>query len=187
MDCKSQLITKNELIKLCALSQTADDARVNVCIQQAQNSLRAVLCRDFFNELITEFEAESYTGLNETLVEVYIRPYLSWLAYEKYVLIGSQANTKAGFREHLDDDSQPVTDQRLKSLMKNAYEQSEYHKRDMINYLYENENQFTTWKNSGCYCMEQDITFKITGAGTKKQSDECTTVRQQRSDCGYCS
>ena len=164
MDCKNQLITKNEIIKACALSSVADDSRVNVCIQQAMNRLRTVLCRDFFNELIVEFNAETYTGLNETLVEDYIRPYLSWLAYESYVLIGSQANTKAGFREHLDEDSQPVTDQRLKSIMKNAYEQSEFYRSLMLEYLYDNEDDFATWKASGCYCLEPKSTFKITGA-----------------------
>lgn len=164
MDCKDQLITKNEIIKACALSDVADDSRVNVCIQQAMNRLRAVICRDFFNELITEFNAKSYTGLNEILVKEFIRPYLSWLAYEKYVLIGSQANTKAGFREHLDDDSQPVTDQRLKSLMKNAYEQGEFYRSLMLEYLYDNEDEFLTWKASGCYCLEPKSTFKITGA-----------------------
>ena len=181
MDCKNQLITKNELIKICALSENADDSRVNVSIQQAQNALRALLCKDFFNELIAEFNAETYTGLNETLVENYIRPFLSWLAYEKYCLIGSQSNTKAGFREHLDDDSQPVTDNRLKSIMKNAYEQSEFFKADLLDYMYENENSFPTWKSSGCYCITPTSTFKITGAGTKK--NECTTERQFRCGC----
>ena len=183
MDCKNLLVTKNDLIKLCALSGVADDARVNVCIQQAQNSLRAILCRDFFNELITEFTAGSYTGLNQTLVEDYIYPYLCWLAYEKYILIGSQDNTKAGFREHLDDNSQPVTDMRLKSLMKNAYEQAEFYKADLEKYLYDNADDFATWKASGCYCLEPERTFKITGAGTKRQSDECTSIGQQCSDC----
>ena len=164
MDCKNQLITKNEIIKACALSKNADDSRVNVCIKQAMNRLRVVLCRDFFNELMTEFNTETYTGLNETLVEDYIRPYLSWLAYEIYTLIGAQANTKAGFREHLDEDSQPVTDQRLKSIMKNAYEQSEFYKSLMLEYLYDNEDDFATWKASGCYCLEPKTTFKITGA-----------------------
>ena len=164
MDCKNQLITKNEIIKKCDLSKVADDSKVNVCIRQAMNSLRAVLCRDFFNELITEFNAETYTGLNETLVEDFIRPYLSWLAYEIYALLGQQTDTKAGFREHLDDDSQPVTDQRLKSLEKNAYGQSEFYKSLMLEYLYDNEDEFLTWKASGCYCLEPKSTFKITGA-----------------------
>lgn len=163
MDCKNQLITKNDIIKACALSDNADDGRINVCIGQSQNGLRVILCKDFYNQLITEFNNEAYTGLNETLVEDYIRPFLCWLAYEKYILIGSQANTKAGFREHLEDNSQPVTDQRLKSLMKNAYEQSEFYKSLLKEYLYDNENSFATWKASGCYCIEPKRTFKITG------------------------
>ncbi len=168
MDCKNLLVTKNELIKICGIADVADDKTVNVSIQQAQNKdLRAILCIDFLNELIVEFNAESYTGLNETLVEDFIRPYLSWLAYEKFVLIGSQSNTKAGFREHLDDDSQPITEARLKSLMKNAYQNVIFYKGLLLEYLYDNETEFTTWRTSGCYCLEPKNTFKITGIGKR--------------------
>ena len=166
MDCKNLLITKNELIKICALTTTADDSRVNVCIQQAMNQLRPILCRDFYFELIAEFNAESYTGLNEILVENYIRPFLSWLAYERYILLGSQSNTKSGFREHLDPDSQPITEERLKSLVKNAYQDTLFFKGLLLEYLYDNKDDFPTWKASGCYCMETRSSFKITGAGS---------------------
>jgi hypothetical protein len=166
MECKNLLVTKNNLIEHCDLSENADDVRVNVAITQAHNQLRAVICRDYYDYLIAQYNANTLAGIHLTLANTYIEPYLSWLSYSKYCLIGSQENTKSGFREQVSENSQPVTEARLNAIRKNAEEQALFHQGEMLYYLKQNITLFTVYADSDCYkCKSMESTFKITGAG----------------------
>ena len=167
MECKNLLITKNNLIEHCGIASNADDASVNVAIVQAHNTLKSLICRDYYDFLISGNDAGSLTGYHLTLLNDYIEYYLTWLAYSKFILLGAQMNARAGFREHIEETSQPVTEARLNALRKNAEEQVMYYKAEMFFFINGNIAEFSLYKNSDCYdCTTKKESFKITGAGS---------------------
>jgi len=162
------LITKNDLIENCALSENSADNKVNVAIQQAHNKLQAVLCRDFYEELRTQFLSDSLTVYNASLMS-YVKMYLVWEAYSSFVVVGAFDQTKAGFRQHTDENSQVLNSGELNMLKKNAEEQALFWKGELVNYLYDNIDNYATFKGSNCYCKKTTYNFKISGAGSKKK------------------
>ena len=167
MDCRNFLITKNDVIKYCGLTANANDDTVNVCIQQAHNRLKSIICEAMLDDLISEFLADTYTGLNNTFIQDYVQPFLTWLAYSKYVVWGAQDNTKAGFRELTDDHSTPVSDLRLKNMLTVAENEAEINRKLMIRFLFDNIASFPLFEASDCYdcCNEKKYFHKISGAG----------------------
>lgn len=166
---QSLLITKNDLITYCGIAEGSDDSRINMAITQAHNQLRALLCRDYCNYLIDHNDAGDLAGVHLTFLNEYVKFYLSWMAYSKFVILGSQAQTESGFREHTDDHSQPVTDIRLNAIKKNAEEQVLYYKGEMMYYINTNIDSFSLFKTSDCYEKRIIKTFKISGAGRKRK------------------
>lgn len=164
MQNKVLIITKDDLRQWCNVSENASDEQINICIEQAQNQLKSLFCRDYYDDFLAGFEDDSLTGQDLALL-AYVKPYLSWLAYSKYTVVGSQDNTKSGFRELLSDNSQPVTESRLNAIRKNAEEQVMYYERDMMYFIKSNINDFPVYKASNCYTGKKNkLTFKITGA-----------------------
>jgi hypothetical protein len=165
------LINKNDLIEHCGLSGNTDDAKVNISIQQAHNKLQSILCRDFYNELKTEFLDGSLSTENQTFVDDYVKSFLVWEAYASFCIVGTFAQTKAGFREHTDENSSPVDNQRIDMIRNNAKEQSMFWHGEMMHFLVENIDNYATYKNSDCYdCREKKLpSFGISGAGKKKK------------------
>jgi len=164
------LITKNDLIEHCGLSENTNDVKVNIAIQQAHNKLQSILCRDYYNELKTQFLAGSLTAENQTFLDDYVKFFLTWEAYASFCIVGTFAQTKAGFRQHTDENSTPVDNQRIDMIRNNAKEQSMFWHGEMMHFLMDNINDYATYKASDCYdCKEKKLpNFGISGAGKKR-------------------
>lgn len=166
------LITKNDLIEHCAMSENAPDVRVNVAIQQAHNRLQSILCREFFNELKDDFLDGSLSAKNTTFLDSYAKFYLIWEAYAAFCIVGTFAQTAAGFRQHTDDNSAPVDNQRIEMIRNNAKEQVKFWHAEMMHFLNENIDDYPTYKASNCYdCGVKLPGISISGAG-KKEPEE---------------
>jgi len=161
------LISKNDLIEQCSVSINVDDKDANVAIKQAHNKLKAIFCRDFYNELLTQYEAGTLTADNTALMS-YVIDYLVWEAYVSLTVVGSFSHTKSGFREHTDENSNPVDNNRIAMIKKNAEEQANLYRGEMMAFINENIDNYSTYKTSDCYtCQRTQPAFKISGAGSK--------------------
>jgi len=165
------LVTKNDIVDNCALSENTDDRQINVAIVQAHNKLQAVLCRDFYEELKTQF-LNSTLSTENTAIFPYVKNYLVWESYSSFIVVGSFNQTKAGFREHTDDNSQPVDNTRISMIKKNAEEQAQFYLGELRRFLHDNIGDYSTYQASNCYdCDPKKYSFKISGAGSKERPD----------------
>lgn len=170
------LIPLSYLNEACFLSLNVDEKKYNMVLKLAQQDLRDELGPEFYTEIETEFNAETLTTDNATLYDDYIKDYLAWLTYFKFLKFANVDVTPTGVREFNDENSSVASDIKMYSLEKNVLNEANNYKYRMVNYLKEAQSNDSTkyplWTND---CKEY-MSFAITSVD--KNSDALIRVNK---------
>ncbi len=170
MSCRIALITAEQLYSWVDAALVIDAEKMTRSIIVAQDRyIKPILCKDLFDELVSQIENESITTDYQLLLDA-IEPTLAFRAYSRYLNSANIDSTEKGLRTWREDNSDVISDKRLGELMKQA---------DMDALSYEQDLQIFLKKNKECYspffddCQCQDFAdnygFKITSVGVKRK------------------
>jgi len=59
-------------------SENIDEKKQKANLEEAQSDLRELLGPEFYEEIDTQYTAQTFTTANNTLYEDYIKQYLAW-------------------------------------------------------------------------------------------------------------
>lgn len=141
-------------------------------LKLAQQDLRNVLGPEFYAEIETQYNAnpQTLTADNATLYDDYIKDYLAWQTYFKYLKFANVDATPTGIREFNDENSSIASDIKMYSLEKNVLQTANDYKYSLINFLKESQTNDATkyplWENE---CKEQ-MSFSITSVDKKSDA-----------------
>jgi len=149
------------LNEACFLSLNTDDKKYAMCLKLSQDTLEDVLGGEFYDEIETQYESDTFTSDNESLYD-YIKDYLAWLTYFNYLKFSNSDATPSGIREFSDDNSSIVSDVKMYSLEKNVKANVELYKGKMLTFIrvqqVEDGTKFPLYKEK----CNNDFGFAIT-------------------------
>lgn len=156
------LIPLSYLNEACFLSLNVNEKKYNMVLKLAQQDLRDILGPEFYSEIETQYDAATIAGDNATLYDDYIKDFLAWQTYFKYLKFANLDQTPTGIREFSDENSTVASDIKMYSLEKNVLAEANNYKYRMINYLKESQSndsdKYPLWEDS---CKEY-MSFAIT-------------------------
>lgn len=171
------LIPLAYLNESCFLSLNEDEKKYSMVLKLAQQDLKNELGPEFYSEIETQYNAETLTADNATLYESYIKDFLAWQTYFKYLKFANVNPTPTGIREFSDANSTVASDIKMYSLEKNVLQTANDYKYAMINFLNESQTNDSTkyplWEKK---CKEQ-MSFSITAVS----KDDDALIRVNKS------
>lgn len=127
----SQYIKDNTII-----NNNTDNELIDPFILQAQNTrIERILGTALFNDIITNIQSGTITGLNKTLLDNYILPSLiQWVVYESMPYLLMKITNKS-ITKKSSDNSTPVEINDMKYLRENVMSTAQYYDTRMVQYL----------------------------------------------------
>jgi len=132
----TNLIPLSYLNEVCFLSLNEDDKKYQMALDQAQDTLVEVIGIEWYQELLTQYDADTLSADNDAFYEDSgLKKYLAWQAYFNYLKFANVNATPTGIRTFNDDNSALATDIQMYSLEKNVLSNVNRYKGMMVNYL----------------------------------------------------
>lgn len=170
------LIPLSYLNEACFLSMNVDEKKYNMVLKLAQQDLKDLLGPEFCEEIETEYDADTLSSDNATLYEDYIKDFLAWQTYFKFLKFANVDVTPTGVREFSEENSTVVSDIKMYSLEKNVLQTAVDYRNRMINFLKESQSndsdKYPLWED-GC---KEYMSFAITSVD--KTSDALIKVNK---------
>jgi hypothetical protein len=159
------LINQEDFEGYADVSANIDSKYLEPHIRVAQETtLKTILCSDFYTEILSQFEADTLTTENETILP-YIQKCLIFYSYVGYLLYAQIRSTPHGFVQKKSDESDQITDKRLGELLNDAREKARFYEGELREFLEDNEDDYATWRDDDCGCSEEGFSgFGITKA-----------------------
>lgn len=171
MSAPKLLIPLSYLNEACYLSLNIDEKKFKMVLKIAQEDLRDILGGEFYEEIETQYDPinDTFTSANATLYEDYLKDYLAWATYHRFLGFSQSDSTPTGERSFNDDNSNLLTDIALFSKEKNVKNMVSRYKDKIINYLKLqrkiDSTSFPLWVDNcredfgwGISCIERDST-----------------------------
>jgi len=170
------LIPLAYLNEACFLSLNEDDKKYQFNLEEAQDDLSELIGQEFYEEIESQYDADTLTTDNEALYEGYIKKYLAWQTNFYYQGFANQNHTPTGNREFTDENSSIVSDIKQYGLEKNIRRKAVKYKNKIINFLnLEQEKDSTKYPKYEKKC-KTDFGFAITSVD--KKSDNLLKVNK---------
>jgi hypothetical protein len=156
----SLLINKDDFINWTELSPNINKDKLNPLIIDAQIRLVApAICDSVYQEILSEFDSDTLTPDNETLLEDYIKPFLVMASYVNYLVTAGKYSTKTGMVKIVGDGKEQITREELKDIIKDYKSKRDFYKNRVINFLECNTDVYPLFKNC---CHPKKSNFSIT-------------------------
>ena len=159
----TDLIDFSYLNDVCFLSLNTDDKKYRMALRMAQDNLKNILGRSFYQQIETQYgPPNTLIGDNLTLYTDYIKDYLAWDTYYNYMKFANMDATPTGFRSHDDENSTVLDDIKMVSLSRHVAAEANKKKYSLINFLKESRKNSSTiyplWLNT----CRTEMSFAIT-------------------------
>lgn len=170
------LIPISYLNEACFLTLNEDDKKYQMCLNVAQDNLADLIGREFYAQLETQYDNDTFSTDNDTFYEGYVKDYLAWQTYLIYIGFANQNSTPTGIREFNDENSSVVADVKMYALEKNVLKMVNYYKYRLINFLkLEQEKDSTKYP---MFTAECDYGFSFAITAVDKTSDALLKVNK---------
>lgn len=166
------LIPLSYLNEACFLSLNVDEKKYNMVLKLAQQDLKNVLGPEFYTEIETQYDAnpQTLTSDNIALYDNYIKDYLAWQTYFKYLKFANTDATPTGIREFNEENSSIASDIKMYSLEKNVLQTANDYKYSLINFLKESQAndamKYPLWEDK----CKDEMSFSITSVDKKSDA-----------------
>jgi hypothetical protein len=140
------LTTAKKVIKEALTYKNLDEGLLKDQIPLAQiKYVKKALGEDLYSQIVSENDAQSFTGLNETLLKTYIQPMLArYVIYEALPLIRSEI-TSNGINIPDPDFSAAATDKSYADVRQKMMSDAELYLDEMREYMNDNTASFPLW------------------------------------------
>lgn len=176
MACRTLFISQEDFKDRVDLSDNVLSKYILPNIASVQDRyIKKILCKDFYDELIEQVDADTLTSANETLVDDYIKPAMVFRAYARYIATANIYNTASGFRKFREDNSDIAENSDMTALLSQAESDAMYYEKELYDYLENNEDDYPTYRDN-CKCSKTKglANFKITAIGKGYPKDPYT-------------
>lgn len=119
------------------VSENIDDKTIMPKLKMAQDQLKFLIGRNFYNQLESQYP--NYSGDNLAFYDPQVKEYLAWQTYAFYVPKANTYETRSGFRVFKEANSDAASDKIVGALINLANEQAEFYKGALINFLFESQ------------------------------------------------
>lgn len=142
----SKLITAAYLKSECDIDNTIPNVDFDNPIKWSQDRLRFLLGKRFYDEIYSQGTTTptSFSADNTALFDPYIKQFLAWQANEFFVIKSTAARKRSGLRVHTDEVDEAAPPDVVNLHIKNAKEQTQFYKGEMINYILQEQEQDST-------------------------------------------
>lgn len=133
----SKLITYAYMKGETDISKNVDDAKLDNPIKNAQDRLKALIGKSFYDEIMSQVITlpQSLTTANQNLFDPYVKQYIAWQAYYFYIVKANTYETRTGVRTFIEDNSTPASDKIMGEQIALAKQNVQFYKETMINFL----------------------------------------------------
>jgi hypothetical protein len=143
-----KLITAAYLKAETDIDTNVDNRDLDNPIKQAQDRLRFLLGRRFYDQLYSQGSSTptAFSPENSALFDPYVKQFLAWQAHELYRIKSTAVTKRTGLRVYKDETDDAAPESIINLHIKTAKEQTQFYKGEMINYiLQEQENDATAF------------------------------------------
>ncbi len=131
----SKLITYQYLRQETDISQNVDNKSLDNPIKRAQDMLSFLFGKAFYEQIETQFDSNNLSTDNDALFDPYIKKFLAWQAYEFYLVKANVYETRTGFRQFTDENSEVASDVVMGNIIKDAKQWTQFYKGEMLSYI----------------------------------------------------
>lgn len=180
MSIPKLLIPLDYLTEACFLSVNNPDKKYKMALKLAQDQLKSILGREFYEEIETQYDAQvdTLTTANDALYEGYIKDYLAWQTYLFYLAFSQADDTPTGLREFTEENSSLISDIKLSARERNIEAQMQFYKGAMINFLREAQANDSTAYPLWTYCTTTEMSWGISGVSLDGEATRVFAVNK---------
>lgn len=180
MSAPKLLIPLDYLTEACFLSVNNSDKKYKMALKLAQDQLKSVLGREFYEEIETQYAPQNDTlsTANATLYEDYIKDYLAWESYAFYVRFSQGDDTPTGLREFKEENSELISDIKLSAREKNIQQSAQFYRNELINFLRESQANDSTAYPLWTYCVNSEMSWGISGVSLNGEATRIFSVNK---------
>lgn len=163
----SLLINLDDFIFWTDLSKNIEEDRVKPHILDSQIRLLASsMCNPLYDEVLEQFDNDSLTADNATLLKDYVKPFLVFASYQGVLLQSGKISTPTGMVKIIGDDKEQVTREELNDLMTSNQSKSDFYQNRMISFLSCNLDKYPLF--SSC-CKVEKAKFNFSSITSPKR------------------
>lgn len=172
------LIPFQYLNEACYLSDNIDEKKFKMVLKIAQEDLSDILGPEFYAQIETQYDpsSDTFSTANATLYEDYLKDYLAWSTYYRFLGFSQSDSTPTGEREHLDENSVILDDVKLLGKSENVRNMMQRYKNKIINYLKLQQDisslNFPLWKG----CQGDNFSWGISGIERDSYKDKIISI-----------
>jgi hypothetical protein len=133
----TKLVTYAYVRAECDISKNVEDEELDSKIRWSQDMLLMLIGKAFFDQIVSEFVASTFSVDNAAFFDPYVKQFLAWQTNEYWTIRANFKDTRAGFRVKLEEHSEPTSDTNLAMLIKEAKSMSSTYKNNLITFLQE--------------------------------------------------
>lgn len=111
---------------------------------------KKILCKTLYDQLLTQISGTLSTA-NTTLLP-YVKDYLIYKTYSRYLLNAGALSTPAGIRTMSEPTSTPASVEYIGALIKQSDGDANFYQDELVNFLKNNEDDYPLWASSSCGC-----------------------------------
>jgi hypothetical protein len=127
--------------------------------------LPAFICNELYEQIQQEYSTPAYMSPENLALLPYIKNYLVYKTYARYLVSSNAISTAAGIRVTKDSISDPASDQMMSRLIKQAEKDANFYQDKLIAFLERNQNDYPLWKDSLCGCSDRYVNNLNTFSG----------------------
>lgn len=180
MSAPKLLIPLAYLNEACFLSNNIDEKEFKMVLKLAQEDLKDILGAEFYEEIETQYapSGDTLTTANATLYEDYLKDFLAWDTYHRYLGFSQSKSTPTGEREFLDDNSTILADVKLYSKEKNVKSMVTRYQNRIVNYLELEQSKDSTAFPLYKGCKRGTFGWGISGIERNSYEDKIFSVNR---------
>lgn len=145
---QDKVITYAYLKEECDLPRHLPDDELESKIYRAQETLRMILCEEFYNDYVFHYKEKTLPDSYVTL-QPYIDQYIAWQAHAYWTIKTNFKYTRGGIRVHSEENSTAASDVQLGILIKDANYQAEYYKRLLVSFIETHSSDYPLYCSCG--------------------------------------
>lgn len=174
------LIPLAYLNEACFLSTNIDEKKFKMVLKIAQEDLEEVLGPQFYEQIETQYDPlnDTFTAANATLYEDYLKDFLAWSTYHRYLGFSQSDSTPTGERAFVDENSTLLADIALEAKEKNVLQMVSRYRNRIINYLTneraKDTNAFPLWDD----CKKGSFSWGISGIERDSHEDKIFSINK---------
>lgn len=129
------LIPLSYLNEACFLSLNVNPKKYQMLLKIAQDSFANLIGREFYEEIETQYDANTLSADNDAFYDPYVKDYLAWKTYFEYLGFSNSDETPTGTRKFKDDNSELLSDVELFARQRNVGTKVNFYKGELLSFL----------------------------------------------------